>query len=283
MNYPNLVCIDDSLLVQSLVARELDDYEVQLHFADDGIAGLACCQRYLPDLVMLDIKMPTMDGIAFLKKWRTEIGFNNTHFIIMTAERSREIVETVLQLGISDYLAKPFSGKTMVDRISRHIPLKKKERSQVIPHTPRLFASPAANPANNPVAIKPEATSSEEVSFKTIRVLTKSKFDDSHESAEEEHSLHEIIAKYQLLMPRRNASLTSIVVHLLNEGKVRVTSGNWEQKIELQGPKKKISSAAAASLLARYFEEQRADSEASASATQRIVLRPPTDRKRSTS
>jgi DNA-binding response OmpR family regulator len=136
MNYPNLVCIDDSLLVQSLVARELDDYEVQLHFADDGIAGLACCQRYLPDLVMLDIKMPTMDGIAFLKKWRTEIGFNNTHFIIMTAERSREIVETVLQLGISDYLAKPFSGKTMVDRISRHIPLKKKERSQVIPHTP---------------------------------------------------------------------------------------------------------------------------------------------------
>ena len=69
MNLPKILCIDDSRLVQSLIARELEDYELQLHFANDGSEGLDCCLREMPDLVMLDIKMPTIDGIEFLEKY----------------------------------------------------------------------------------------------------------------------------------------------------------------------------------------------------------------------
>jgi CheY-like chemotaxis protein len=102
---PTLLCIDDSKLVQSLVSRELEQYDVQLHFANDGSDGLDCCLRETPDLVMLDLRMPGMDGIEFLKKWKAELGFSDTRFIIMTSETSRDIVEQVVSFGISDYIA----------------------------------------------------------------------------------------------------------------------------------------------------------------------------------
>lgn len=280
MNYPNLLCIDDSQLVQSLIARELEDYEVQLRFANDGVEGMACCLRDMPDLVMLDLRMPTMDGIAFLKHWRTEIGFNDTHFIIMTAERSREIVEAVLRLGISDYLAKPFSGKTLLSRLSQHIALKKRVQISHTPRSPSSVAQPlSSEPAAKRVAMPPVSG----ISFQTIRVLTKKS--ESHDSGvtEEEYSLHEIISKYQVLLGAKNTYLTSVLVELLKEGKVFVESEKFSERIQLKYDANKIDAATAAALLARYFEQQRVDSELNASATQRIVLHRPAAKMRPSS
>ena len=123
---PKLLCIDDSQLVQSLVARELGSYEVELHFASDGAAGLDCCLREMPDLVTLDLRMPIMNGIEFLEKWKVELGFANTRIIVISSETARDIVEEVWRLGISDYIAKPFSGKTLVSRLLQHVALKKR-------------------------------------------------------------------------------------------------------------------------------------------------------------
>ena len=270
MNWPKLLCVDDSRLVQSLIARELEDYELQLHFANDGLEGLDCCLREMPDLVMLDIKMPTIDGIEFLKKWKAELGFADTRFIIMTSETSREIVETVLRLGISDYIAKPFSGKTMISRIARHIPLNKKEYLQDISHTPKLLTSAAA-------------TSLDKLNFKSIRVFTKVSAEGGKEFSEQEQSLHEILCKYQLLLPRQSAFLTSIIVQLLKDGKVLVANGEVSEKIKLKRPQNKIDFKTVARLLAQYFEEQRTDSEGNANATQRIVLHRPAAKTRPSS
>jgi two-component system chemotaxis response regulator CheY len=281
MNCPKLLCVDDSRLVQSLIARELEDYELQLLFANDGLEGLDCCLREMPDLVMLDIKMPKIDGIEFLKKWKVELGFADTRFIIMTSETSREIVETVLKLGISDYLAKPFSGNTMINKIARHIPLNKKEHPQGIPHTPKLFASPAD--ASLRGAVKPAAIPLGVVNLKTIRVFTKVSEDGGKEHSEQEQSLHEILCKYQMLLPRQSAYLTSIIVQLLKDGKVLVTDGKVSEKLRLKIPQNNIDSETVARLLAQYFEEQRMDSEASASTTQRIVLHRPVAKTRPSS
>jgi len=269
---PKLLCIDDSQLVQSLIARELEGYEVELHFANDGVEGLDCCLREMPDLVMLDLRMPTMDGIEFLKKWKAELGFADTRFIIMTSETSRDVVEAVLRLGISEYIAKPFSGKTLLSRLSQHITLKKRAP---IPHTPRLFSSTAQASAGEHSSPAPAAPPGGDLSFRTIRVLTRKSEASHSEVLEEEHSLHEIISRYQILLGSKNAYLTSVLVELLKEGKVFVESEKFSERIQLKDDANKISAPAAASLLARYFEEQRADSEASASATQRIVLHRP--------
>lgn len=263
MNWPKLLCVDDSKLVQSLIARELEDYELHLQFANDGLEGLDCCLHDMPDLVMLDIKMPKIDGIEFLKIWKAELAFADTRFIIMTSETSSEIVETVLKLEISDYLAKPFSGKVMLNKIARHIPLRKKEHPQGTPHTPRFSTSL-------------DDTSLGNVNFKTIRVFTKVSEEGGQEHSEQEQSLHEILCKYQMLLPRQSAYLTSIILQLLKDGKVLVTNGEVSEKLKLKRPQNKIDFKTVARLLAQYFEEQRTDSEGNANATQRIVLHRPT-------
>ncbi len=275
---PILLCIDDSKLVQSLVSRELEPYHVQLHFANDGSEGLDFCLSETPELVMLDLRMPTMDGIEFLKKWKAELGFSDTRFIIMTSETSRDIVEQVVSFGISDYIAKPFSGKTLVSRISQHIPLKLRENRTRIPHTPKLFSSQPRVPATQIAqsAPKPGAPASPAtITLRTIRVLTEKTEVDHGDYQSEENSLHEIISKYQVLLGAKNAYLTSFIAVLLQEGKVCVESGKFSERIQLLDVKGRIDAATAASLLARYFEEQRAESQMDSRSTQRIVLKPP--------
>ena len=265
-----LLCVDDSRLVQSLIARELEDYKIELFFANDGLEGLDCCVREKPDLVMLDINMPRMGGIEFLKVWKAELASADTRFIIMTSETSREIVETVLKLGISEYLAKPFSGKAMIDKIARHILLNKKEHPQGIPHTPRSFTSNAYHSLGK-------------VNFKTIRVFTKVSEEGRQEQFEQEQSLHEILCKYQMLLPRQSAYLTSIIVQLLKDGKVWVTNGEVSEKLRLKIHQNNIDFDTVARVLAQYFEEQRMDSESSAAATQRIALHRPAAKTRPSS
>ena len=280
MNCPNLLCIDDSRLVQSVIARELGDYEVRLRFANDGMEGMSCCLKDMPDLVMLDLTMPTMDGMEFLTHWRTEIGFNGTHFLIMTAERSREILEAVLRLGISDYLAKPFSGKTLLSRLSQHIALKKRVPFS---HTPRSLSPVAQVSSREPATLTLATPPDSGISFQTIRVLTKKRESHDSEVIEEEYSLHEIISRYQAFLGPKNTCLTSVLVELLKEGKVFVESAKFSERIQLKYDANKIDTATAASLLARYFEQQRVDSELNASTTQRIVLHRPAAKMRPSS
>jgi DNA-binding response OmpR family regulator len=281
MNCPKVLCVDDSCLVQSLVARELEVYDLQLLFANDGLEGLDCCLRETPDLVMLDINMPKMDGIEFLKLWRAELPSSDTRFIIMTSETSREIVETVLKLGISDYLAKPFSGNIMLNKIARHIPLNKKEYPQPVTRMPKALASPVGASWNG--VVKTSSNTLGKVNFKTIRVFTKVSEEDGQEHSEQEFSLHEILCKYQMLLPRQSAYLTSIIVQLLKDGKVWVTNGEVSEKLRLKEPKNNIDFETVARLLAQYFEEQRLDGESSAAATQRIVLHRPAEKTRPSS
>ena len=136
--------------------------------------------------------------------------------------------------------------------------------------TPKLLPSPAA-------------TSSDKVDFKTIRVFTTVSTEGGQEHSEQEQSLHEIICRYQLLLPRQSAFLTSIIAQLLKDGKVLVANGEVSEKIKLKRPQNKIDSQTVARLLAQYFEEQRMDSEANANATQRIVLHRPSARTRPSS
>ena len=272
---PILLCIDDSKLVQSLISRELENYDVQLHFANDGFEGLECCLRETPDLVMLDLRMPSMDGIEFLKKWKAELGFSDTRFIIMTSETGREIVKEVLSLGISDYIAKPFSGKTILSRIAQHVQLKEREIHTRIPRASNLSPSQPQVPAIHPIRPKPAVQSGASLTLQTIRVLTRKIGNSNRDLPVEEHSLQDVITKYQVLLGAKSAYLTSLLAELLKEGKVCVESENSSERIQLKNIDNIIDAQAAAGLLARYFEEQRSEVLKDSSSTQRIILKRP--------
>lgn len=100
-----ILAIDDELSVRESL-RVLLQKDYSLSFAADGVEGLACFQECSPDLVLLDLTMPKMDGMAVLKKLR-KID-RETPVILLTATRMVKTAVEAMKAGAHDYLTKPF-------------------------------------------------------------------------------------------------------------------------------------------------------------------------------
>ena len=87
---------------------------------------MAVASREKPDLILLDYMMPVMDGFEVLTKLRADPELKATPVIMLTAEAQRGTVIKVAQLGVRDYLVKPFKGDLLIERVSRVINLKAK-------------------------------------------------------------------------------------------------------------------------------------------------------------
>ena len=94
--------------------------------ADNGVTGMAVATREKPDLILLDYMMPAMDGFEVLTKLRSDPELKATPVIMLTAEAARGAVIKVAQLGVRDYLVKPFKGELLVERVNRVVSLKPK-------------------------------------------------------------------------------------------------------------------------------------------------------------
>jgi len=88
--------------------------------------GLTAAAREKPDLIILDITMPVMDGVAMLTSLKEDSELKDVPVIMLTAESARENVAKVAELGVRDYLVKPFKDEQLVEKVSRILPLQKK-------------------------------------------------------------------------------------------------------------------------------------------------------------
>lgn len=87
--------------------------------AVNGKIALQVLQENIPDLILLDIAMPVMDGVETLYKIREQNIFKNTPVIMITAYGDKEIVATLADKGISDYILKPIDNDQTVKRIQK--------------------------------------------------------------------------------------------------------------------------------------------------------------------
>lgn len=108
-----LVVDDETSIVQTVRAYlEREGYAVQS--AADGPAGLKAARAWQPDLIVLDIMLPGLDGLEILRQLRQE---SNVYVLMLTA-RADEIDKIVgLTLGADDYLTKPFSPRELAARV----------------------------------------------------------------------------------------------------------------------------------------------------------------------
>lgn len=103
-----LVADDDPDIVMYLknIFRNLD---VEAHFVSDGGAALAAARRLLPDLLLLDVGMPVMNGIDVLRSLRTDPGTNAIVTVLLTGSSDPLHVDACATLGAVDYILKPFA------------------------------------------------------------------------------------------------------------------------------------------------------------------------------
>jgi two-component system cell cycle response regulator len=143
MSQPKILSVDDSRMIHTLINKAFASHDVQMVFASNGAEGLEAAEREKPDVILLDVTMPVMDGIECLTKLKATPSLKDIPVIMLTAEAGKENVLKIAKMGVRDYIVKPFVEGAVIDRVSRIVTLK-----------PKSGAAPAAAAPAAPVANK---------------------------------------------------------------------------------------------------------------------------------
>ncbi|MGA2864162.1 MAG: response regulator [Verrucomicrobiota bacterium] len=133
---PKILTVDDSKTIRMLVARAFRPFACEVLEAADGVEGLTVAQRERPDIILLDLTMPIMDGVEMLTRLKADPDLRPIPVVMLTAESGRDTVLRIAKFGVRDYLVKPFKVELMVERVSRIIELK--ARNEVHPRVRRF-------------------------------------------------------------------------------------------------------------------------------------------------
>jgi len=124
-----ILIVDDEPNLRHAVKLYLDEEGYTTFTASDGVDALEKIRDKLPDLVVLDVMMPQMDGFETLKRLRQ---FSNVPVIMLTVRGEEADKVKGLQLGADDYVPKPFSQRELLARIQAVL-----RRAEMPPHVPR--------------------------------------------------------------------------------------------------------------------------------------------------
>jgi DNA-binding response OmpR family regulator len=109
-----ILIVDDNASVRTLLREYLTEQGFQVVTAENGRVALFVAREANPDLILLDIMMPQMDGYAFIRNYRNE---GNAPIIVLTARLEENDKVLGLELGADDYVTKPFGMRELVARI----------------------------------------------------------------------------------------------------------------------------------------------------------------------
>jgi len=113
-----ILIVDDEPDILELIEYNLKKEGYQVYTASNGQEGVAQARKLRPDLIILDIMMPKMDGIEACRIMRTMPEFKSTFMVFLTA-RSEEYSEIAgFNVGADDYIAKPIKPRALVSRIN---------------------------------------------------------------------------------------------------------------------------------------------------------------------
>ncbi len=119
-----VLTVDDSKTVRIIVKKAFKPFDVEIFEAANGVEGLAVAAKENPDLILLDVTMPVMDGVEMLTKLKADPALKAIPVVMLTAEGGRDNVLKIAKIGVRDYLVKPFKEEVLVEKCSRVIDLK---------------------------------------------------------------------------------------------------------------------------------------------------------------
>ena len=121
---PIVLAVDDAKTVRRLAHEALRDFECDVHEATNGFTALYAMERALPDLILLDVSMPTMDGVEMLTLLKSKPGLNAIPVIMLTSPADHAVSSQIAALGVSATLMKPFTPAELIEKIRGVIDLK---------------------------------------------------------------------------------------------------------------------------------------------------------------
>jgi diguanylate cyclase (GGDEF)-like protein len=121
---PVVVVAEDSLVIRAVLVEQLQSRGYQVVEAGDGEQAVAACRRQRPDVVLLDVEMPHLDGHAVLATIKAEPELADIPVVFVTSRVTTEDVVEGLRLGAHDYLRKPFEPSELLARVHAAVRIK---------------------------------------------------------------------------------------------------------------------------------------------------------------
>src|SRR5437588_2681934 len=126
MNTPaRILIVDDNDTNREILARRLTPNGYEVLHARDGEEALAAVKQHLPDLILLDIMMPKLDGVEVCRRLRADRDFPFTPIIMVTAMADSKDVIAGLEAGGDEYLTKPIDHAALGARVRSMLRIKR--------------------------------------------------------------------------------------------------------------------------------------------------------------
>jgi len=128
---PTILCIDDDPEVSGAIERRLSRYDVQLIRAYHGMHGFAEALAHKPDVIVMDLAMPSGDGATILECLRRNQQTAAIPVIVLTGMRDRRLRQRLLNLGANQFLRKPILLDELTHELGRFVALREREAETV--------------------------------------------------------------------------------------------------------------------------------------------------------
>ncbi len=125
---PTVLAVDDSQPVRDLLERILTPAGYTVSFAKDGGEALAAVPGAHPDIILIDIKLPTMDGYAVCRALKSNPATANIPVLMLTGMDETDDIRTALRYGADGYLMKPFRVEDLRGKIQELLELAKTDK-----------------------------------------------------------------------------------------------------------------------------------------------------------
>jgi chemosensory pili system protein ChpA (sensor histidine kinase/response regulator) len=114
---PLVMVVDDSITMRKVTSRVLERHDMEVITAKDGLDAVEKLQDRIPDLVLLDIEMPRMDGYELATYMRNDARLKEIPIIMVTSRTGEKHRQRALEIGVERYLGKPYQEADLL----RHV------------------------------------------------------------------------------------------------------------------------------------------------------------------
>jgi DNA-binding response OmpR family regulator len=118
---PKVLIVDDEPLIRLLLQQTLEVFEehgVEVLSAENGIEAVEIIKELCPDLVLLDVMMPKMDGFEVSVIVRKQLKMSNVRIVMLTSKGQEQDKQKAIEAGADGYITKPFSIQAVVDKVT---------------------------------------------------------------------------------------------------------------------------------------------------------------------
>ncbi|MBW8780911.1 MAG: response regulator [Verrucomicrobia bacterium] len=121
---PKILAVDDSKAVRLIIQKALAPFACEVIEATNGFKGLFAMESEMPALILLDVSMPTMDGVEMLTLLKSHPELKKIPVIMLTSTSDHLVLPKITALGVNDQLRKPFTDAALLEKVQAILDLK---------------------------------------------------------------------------------------------------------------------------------------------------------------